>query len=117
MQQPSNPGDPNKELEQRIQSLIERTAHTTPRTRRLLKHLSAIEEALARGVSRAELANTFDCSLRQFAAGLAGARRLHKRGGDGRLASHRKQAATASGHFTSSPRLASTGDDTLIKEL
>jgi hypothetical protein len=89
-QQPSDP-TPDRELEHRIRSLIERTERQTPRTRQVLDHLPAIEEALSSGVTRTELAETFSCTPRQFAAALAGARRLHRRGGDGRLAANRRK--------------------------
>lgn len=110
--------DRSTEIEQQIRSLIERADRPPPLTRRLLGHLSSIEEALGRGVTRAELAVTFDCSVRQFAAALSGARRLKTRGGDGRLAANRQAVARPMKVEHKTPiRLPRAGDSDLVQEL
>jgi hypothetical protein len=89
------------EIERRIQALASRVEQPPPMTQRLLAHLPEIEQALGRGTRRAELAEVFGLSTQQFAAALAGARKLARQGGDGRRigvrqGGSRRPAATAS---------------------
>ncbi len=65
---------------------MEAARKSRPLTRQVLDKLEAIEKALAQGVHRAEIAELFSVSPKQFAAALAGARRLKRTGGDRRRA-------------------------------
>jgi hypothetical protein len=65
---------------------VEEAKESQPLTKQVYNRLEAIEKALAQGVHRAEIAELFSVSLQQFAAALAGARRLKRNGGDRRRA-------------------------------
>lgn len=86
---PSAP-DPTA-IQKQIAALVDGLRNRMPRTRLIQMNLELIEEAMRRGVTRAELAITYEMTPNQFAAALAGARRLQRNGGDSRLNSVKKK--------------------------
>jgi hypothetical protein len=97
-------------IERQIAALMQRTEERVPLTRQLLAGLPRIEQALETGVSRAELASVYGVTLQQFNAGLAGARRLKRNGGDGRRRSVRQTTKPK-------PALPPARGDSLIEKL
>ena len=83
------------QIQQHLERLLDQAKQPEPNTRRILSHLDQIETAISRGVSRLDLAETFELSVQQFTAALAGARRLHRQGGDRRLAGNRTRSIQA----------------------
>lgn len=99
----------NETIRQRIDQLMTQVQERVPMTRRVLAHLSEIEDALNAGVRRADLAEAMNMRPDQFNAALAGARRLDRQGGDGRRMRQGKKKNRTSLSSRPSPKPSAAG--------